>query len=542
MTPDEFPADTHTLSLLPADFSLEGKKVLRFKLMNAHDSASLHIKLSCSADWLSFAPQETVLGPKEQQTVVVIIDVPQARKQVLTGTAPSIPLTLTSQRLLSGGPQLLGPAAVYVRLPVVVCPSCEKMLDANLTDGIQIPEICPACFERLRPCPICGTPNSWIARVCAADPTHLVRTNTDWPMLGGSVGHEGARSDMTNVATLTRRWSYPNVPPTRAEQSLSWSAPVSAHGIVAAAAATADGEAHLYAFEVKSGAPLWEPYPLPDPVYPERGGAAITGGKLIAATVEGVLVAVDLIRGTRLWEKSLPGRVYGSVVVTTDGSLILVPLMTGRTGALAQVDAETGELVALTTLSGPPDTAPAADDERAYIQDDGGTLTAVLLRDREILWTAEGARGFNSAPLIADNRVFAAAEDGVVRCYEAPSGWLIWEATLTNAGLSGTPATDGGLLVVPADDGLHFVSTSGGRSVRRYQTHRPLRSAPILLGGTVFFGGTDGIIYSATAGRALESLYEVGGIGAQLVAAPAFSDNTLFIAATNGVLYALTVG
>src|SRR5690606_22071002 len=116
------------------------------------------------------------------------------------------------------------------------------------------------------------------------------------------------------VPLLSRRWSFPTVPPARREAALAWSGPVAAYGLVAAAAATTDGEAHLYAFDAVTGAPLWDAYPLPDPVYPDRGGAALAGGRLFAATYTGACVAVDAQRGTRIWETSLPGRVIGAVV------------------------------------------------------------------------------------------------------------------------------------------------------------------------------------------------------------------------------------
>jgi len=71
---------------------------------------------------------------------------------------------------------------------------------------------------------------------------------------------------------------------------------------------------------------------------------------------------------------------------------------------------------------------------------------------------------------------------------------------------------------------------------------RPVRSAPVVIGGALFFGGTDGNIYGVEAGRTLENLYQTGLAGSQILAAPAVADGALFVTATNGVLYALTLG
>jgi outer membrane protein assembly factor BamB len=140
---------------------------------------------------------------------------------------------------------------------------------------------------------------------------------------------------------------------------------------------------------------------------------------------------------------------------------------------------------------------------------------------------------------VRDGLVFSATTAGVVWCHEAATGREVWRLAVTNSPLAGTPATDGTLLYLPADDGLHLVSAAGGRAVRRYPSRLPVRSAPVVAGGTLLFAATDGNVYGAAPGRPLEKLYETGQAGSQIVAAPAFGDGCLFVAATNGVLYAL---
>jgi outer membrane protein assembly factor BamB len=402
-----------------------------------------------------------------------------------------------------------------------------------------VPEVCPYCYERLRPCPVCGAPNSWLARRCHIDPAHVIRSAPDWGVLGGSPTHVGsvdARAD----AALSRRWSFPSVPPSRREYALAWSAPVAAYGLVAGAAATNAGDAHLYAFDTRSGAPLWEPYPLADPVYPDRGGAALAGGRLFAATVEGVCVVVDALRGTRLWETNVGGKVYGAVVPVGPDGPLLVPVATKEdAGCLLVLDAMNGTPLRRIPLPGPPDSAPACADGLVFAHDDGGGLTTADLASGDVLWRADCGAGFDAAPIVRDGRVFSATSAGVVWCHEAATGKDVWRVEVTNAPFSGTPAVDGTLLYLPADDGLHLVSEAAGRAVRRYPTRLPVRSAPVVAGGTVFFGATDGNVYGAAPGRPLEKVYETGMAGSQIVAAPAFADGCLFIAATNGVLYAL---
>jgi hypothetical protein len=270
-----FPADTRTLSFPTAEFVAAGQKQLRFRLVNEHSSGVLHARLRApaggTAAWLDVTPAEAALGPGETQTVIVRVDLARARAAVARDEPTTMPLEIVYQRLFTSDGNGGAPAAtgtVYVRLPAVVCPVCNRPLgEALLGQEAAVPDVCPFCFERLRPCPICGTPNSWLAERCVLDGVHVVRAAVAWTQLGGGPDHAGSRTERV-LPTLARRWSFPSVPPARAEAALAWSAPVAAYGLVAAAAATSQGDAHLYAFDAATGALLWDPYPLPDPCIP----------------------------------------------------------------------------------------------------------------------------------------------------------------------------------------------------------------------------------------------------------------------------------
>ncbi len=538
-TTDASHTDTRSLALSAAQFEGGGTCELKFSLVNPFDDATLYVKLTPKSGWLLTTPGEAALAAGEKQLVLVRADAKAAKAQILAGGAPSGALELTLQRLASGeapGEALL--QMLTVRLPVAICPACERTLDADLADGVQLPELCPHCFERLRACPVCAAPNTWLARNCIADERHTIRASKDWRTLGGSNEHSGFRPE--RFTQLARRWSYPSVPPTRREQALEWSAPVAAWGLVCAAAATSEGEAHVYAFDAKTGAPLWEPYPLPDPVYPERGGVVLSeDGKLFAGTVEGIVTCLDALRGTRIWESAVPGKILGGLSVTPGA--LLVPLGTETGGMLCLLDPQTGKLRQSVPLRGLPDVAPAATETLALVHDDSGDVTAVTLETGATLWRVETGAGFDAAPVIQGERAFCAGADGIVRCLNLVDGAEVWQFAVTNAPLTGTPAVSEALLHLPAGDGLHLVSAATGRSVRRYGSLRPLRSAPVVLGGAIFYGSTDGNIWGIAPGKNPEKLYETGSVGSQLIAAPALADDALFIAATNGCLYALNL-
>ena len=516
----------------------------RFLLRNPHPDV-LHIRLAPGAPYLAVCPTEAALGPNELQSVSVRTDIAAARAAIRDGAAPGASVQLLYQRL--GTHESNSPAtpsrqaSIHVHLPISACPSCGRSLDSVMGEGGTRLDVCPFCFERLRPCPVCGAPNSWLARRCALDASHVVRSSPDWGMLGGSPGHDGARPARA-VTALSRRWSFPSVPPARRENALTWSAPAAAYGMVAAAATSADGDAHIYAFDARNGAPLYDPYTLSTPVYPDRGGIAIADGRLYAATIEGTCFCLDALRGTRLWETKIDGRVFGAVVPMENGSLLVAASAADGTGRLYVLDGKTGAVLQTAPLDGTPDAAPAAFGDTAFVHTDAGTVAALDTRSGAPIWSASCGAGFDAAPVVQGGTVLSANTAGVIRRFDAATGAVLWELSVTNAPFVGTPACDGSLLYAPADDGLHLVSIEGGRAVRKYGIRQPVRSAPVISGGTLFFGGTDGCVYGAAPSQALERLYEPASIGAQIIAAPAYADDALFVTSTNGVLYALGLG
>lgn len=556
----KLPVSESRFALRRADFDAGNTIVFRFLIENRDtEGAILHIRFPSENSALSVVPEEAALGPGEKQAAVLTVNGKRVRESA-NDTLATLSVPLLSSYLRSTTPPVKIDGALIVRLPVATCPNCSKIVaDDDAHTGV--PAICPFCFERLRACPVCGMPNSWLARVCVADPAHIVRAERDFGIApGGDPPHRGIRSESKAGTALSRRWSFPTVAPVRRESVLTFTAPVAAYGLVVVAVSDYEGEASLIAWDTQTGATLWEAFPLEDPVYPERGSPSLAGGKLFVATVEGACVCLDALRGTRAWESRLPNdaQVFGAALpITLSGSvegdatipadLILVPATLGATreeGAIFVLDAATGEILRNTPLAGKTDTPPAFADGVGYAHDDSGTLTAFDPATGTVLWQAKcAAAGFDAAPVISDGGVFSACASGELFRHDAKTGEMVWRLPVTNAPLSGTPACDGTLLYVPADDGMHVVSTTTGRSVRRFGARRPVRASPVVAAnGTVFWGATDGAIYGARGGGIAETLYEPGVPGVQIVAPLALADGALFASATNGVLYVLELG
>ncbi|MGE5183199.1 MAG: PQQ-binding-like beta-propeller repeat protein, partial [Acidobacteriota bacterium] len=161
-------------------------------------------------------------------------------------------------------------------------------------------------------------------------------TGDDWPQLGGSPTHTGAR-DRELAPPLAVRWTA------AAGGHVLTAAPAIAGGTVYVA--TTDlgdgGAGGVVALDLATGHQRWR---APTPV-PLRGSVAVIGSTVIAAQIDGAVVALDAATGARRWRYELStgvapqaGAVFGSP--TADGDEVLI----GHQRMLAALGARSGEL------------------------------------------------------------------------------------------------------------------------------------------------------------------------------------------------------
>ena len=484
--------------------------------------------------WLDVYPSEFALAPSESQRVTAVLRPDRAGHAALAATEVSVfgqylAVAAADAADLPGDLE----AAIAVMLPLSNCPHCAADLPEGATE-------CRRCGERIRLCRVCGTPNTWLARVCRLNPAHVLRTESDWRMSPGGDASHALTSARALGTSLARRWSFPAFAPARAADVLEWSAPVAAFGMVVASGIdAAAGRSAIYAFELATGAALWD-FDLPDAsgLYPDRGGLAVSeDGMLYAATLGGSVLAMDAVRGTRRWEVKVPGPVYGGVTVSE--SALLVP--SGE--AVRVLDRSSGAALRTLPTGGLCDTAPAVWGGGVFAAGDAPAVRAFDLASGAEVWAAETDGPFDAAPLVHEGVVYAAAMTGMVYALETATGHVRWQTSVSSRPISVTPAlsADGGLLFAACDDGyLHVVAAQSGNLIRsRRVSAAPLRSSPVCSGSMVFVGADDGNIYSLDADYAVKRAYETSP-GTRLgTAGPALYGDMLVYAATNGVLYVL---
>lgn len=238
-----------------------------------------------------------------------------------------------------------------------------------------------------------------------------------------------------------------------------------------------------------------------------RSSPVVVNGLAIVATTEGFIHALDLVDGTEVWSYPEGDVGIGSVsadlaysddvlyVGTQEGMLYLLDVSSAAPTLICEYDAGDG-IVAnpmvvdgvvyvptqghnIWTLpagscDGPPpgrmpfyvtdtpvDIAPAIVGDVMYLPD-GRYLYARNLAENTDHWTPGSVaadRPISTPPVVANDSVYFASEDGVVHAVDATTGDVLWQWR-TGLHVRGSPAVVDGVVFVASGDG--FVYAIGG--------------------------------------------------------------------------------
>jgi len=515
-----------------------GRSRLKLTVTNTNQNSILHVGLKPPAPWLDLIPAQFALAPGQRQSVVAEL---RPDNTGVDGMTESDIIVYAQHFTIQGGKAIPGPGEITHQIHVIPphssCPNCGAELGRTESGDVVITE-CRQCGERIKLCPICGTPNTWKDRVCRVNASHILRTQLDWQSSPGGNSEHSLIAGQRLGSHLARVWSMPSFPTTRINSILEWSAPIVCYDIAAAAHLDpSTGTAFVAGYEAATGVPLWE-IELSDTsgIYPDRGGLTVAGNLLFVATVGGTVTAVDVIRGVKRWETQTETGVYGGLsashtnVVIPAGSKIYV------------LEALTGKLRFAIPLNGKINAAPALGAGHVFAASDDCLVSAFSLDDGSLLWNTSTDAPFDASPLVYSDLIFSVTIAGTVYAMKADSGEVAWTAAIGARGTAASPAiTSLNLLVVVGEDGIiHLLDPATGHTVRSKRiTNSPLRCTPVSSGGTIFLGADDGSFYSLDQDFNALRAYETTP-GSRIVSAGlALYGDMIFGTSTNGLLYAL---
>jgi outer membrane protein assembly factor BamB len=304
-----------------------------------------------------------------------------------------------------------------------------------------------------------------------------------------SVSHDGCSGDGTVAVPLALRWSRDFAG--SLDGSISY--PLIAEGKVFVTVADIPdfgSGTTLYALDQASGATVWSRVITGSFRW---SNAAYDAGRVFVVNGDGLLRAFDAASGGLQWETQLPGQFSFSSPPTAQGGIVY----TGGSGL-------------------------------------GGTLYAARESDGAVLWTQEVTNGDNSSPALSATDVFVSYACGLVYAFDRTTGQLRWFNDGPCFGGGGKTAVYHADRVYSRDfTGNEILAASTGRLLGTFQAG----PAPAFAGKIGLF--LNGSTLQATSGR--RTLWTFSGDGG-LRTAPIVVGSTVFVGSSSGMLYGLDLG
>jgi outer membrane protein assembly factor BamB len=233
----------------------------------------------------------------------------------------------------------------------------------------------------------------------------------------------------------------------------------------------------------------------------------VADGRVFVGAYDHNLYALDPATGALVWSRPTRGSILGAPAVS--GGRVYVGSYDGKVRAFR---AASGRPLWTTSLR-PPDAPPrvqprifdavAVAGGRVFVRADGGKVYALDAVHGQLLWQSDYGCCADTAPAVADGRVYIAGGDGVY-ALDAATGAGIWgdwgEGTYYR-----TPTVANGLVYLADSHGNLEVLDAGTGATRKYEptvlrgnppTEPSYLPAPAVVNGRVYMRGADDMLHA----------------------------------------------
>ncbi|WP_404310036.1 outer membrane protein assembly factor BamB family protein [Neorhodopirellula lusitana] len=168
----------------------------------------------------------------------------------------------------------------------------------------------------------------------------------------------------------------------------------------------------LHVVDLATGKAIREPIPLEGPT---GSTPAIADGEVYLPIMDGVFYSFGLAKGEVRWQYEDPDRAQeyrGSAAIAETRVVVA-----SRNKQVDAIDRATGKPIWRVTLRRRADASPLIAGNDVWIASTDGRLLRLSLEDGTERWSFEIRGGFFASPAIVDGRLVIADDEGVVRCF-----------------------------------------------------------------------------------------------------------------------------
>lgn len=301
--------------------------------------------------------------------------------------------------------------------------------------------------------------------------------------------------------------------------------------------------------------------------------AAIVSGIVYVGSGDGILHAIDLATGKKLWQYKTEGSFGESSPCVHRGVVYIGDL----NGALHAVDAATGKAIWTFQTEGEIKSSPNVYEDRIYFGSYDEHLYCLSLSGT-LVWKFLTGGPVHSTPAAAGGMVYVSGCDAIFRAIAAETGkeayeisigeyagasaalqdgyayigtfanevlglnlqqhkveWTYRHATRTLPYYSSAAVTQDYVVVGGRDKMVHCLQRSTGKEVWTFLTGARVESSPAITANRIIVGSSDGNLYELDLASGEKTWEFVAG--AALTASPAIAQGSLVIGSQDGMLY-----
>ncbi|HEX4876515.1 MAG TPA: PQQ-binding-like beta-propeller repeat protein, partial [Chitinophagaceae bacterium] len=154
------------------------------------------------------------------------------------------------------------------------------------------------------------------------------------------------------------------------------------------------------------------------------------------------------------------------------------------------------------------------------------------------LWEYSSEANIISTPAVADGKVYAGNQNGVMYCFSAGDGKVLWRFK-TGGAIFSSPAVSEGNVVFGSGDGMIYCLNAGNGKFRwKKQMGAAVLGSPVISGDTVFIGTSDGSFIAINLPFST-TIWQFKGLQGPVVSTPLLYEDKVIFGAWDRHLYAL---
>lgn len=249
----------------------------------------------------------------------------------------------------------------------------------------------------------------------------------------------------------------------------------------------------LYALELETGNKIWE-YKTDNQI---MGAPTLfktkTNSILAVGSYDYFLHGVDAKSGKGIWKYESDNFLNSAPALYNKEAVF-----GGCDGFLHQVNMLSGISTGKTEIATYVASSPAIANGKAYIGDYDGGFSCIDLTKKTIDWRYENADNdlpFIASPSIVGDKILIGSRDKFMYCFNLNSGELIWKKNTGSRVDASTIVNNKQVLLINMRGDLMLLNHSNGTVVWNYELGTSAINAPAVIENTIVVAGSDGNVY-----------------------------------------------